>query len=171
MTGHSVSWVFSSQSANTLATSFRRSRSSRIRASTRRSFVAASSRVARQERRVCRLIKLVISARVNPIAWDTTEVILAPWSAEAKGAPSEGSAAPLASRAIMITTSELTCPNCGHRSTETMPTDACIYFYDCAACGAVLRPKAGDCCVFCSYGSVPCPPVQANPSCCRTQSP
>jgi hypothetical protein len=23
-----------------------------------------------------------------------------------------------------------------------------------------LRPKAGDCCVFCSYGTVPCPPVQ-----------
>ena len=71
----------------------------------------------------------------------------------------------------MITTCELTCPKCGHRSTETMPIDACIYFYDCAGCGAVLRPKAGDCCVFCSYGSVPCPPIQANPSCCGTQSP
>jgi hypothetical protein len=23
-----------------------------------------------------------------------------------------------------------------------------------------LRPKQGDCCVFCSYGTVPCPPVQ-----------
>ncbi|MFZ0027756.1 MAG: GDCCVxC domain-containing (seleno)protein, partial [Pseudolabrys sp.] len=21
-------------------------------------------------------------------------------------------------------------------------------------------PKDGDCCVFCSYGSVPCPPIQ-----------
>ncbi|MDY0329290.1 MAG: GDCCVxC domain-containing (seleno)protein [Thiomonas sp.] len=28
------------------------------------------------------------------------------------------------------------------------------------ACGAELRPLPGDCCVFCSYGSVPCPPVQ-----------
>lgn len=69
----------------------------------------------------------------------------------------------------LITTSELTCPNCGHISRESMPTDACIYFYDCAGCGALLRPKAGDCCVFCSYGSVPCPPVQANQSCCGTQ--
>jgi len=68
-----------------------------------------------------------------------------------------------------ITISELTCPNCGHISREIMPTDACIYFYDCAGCGALLRPKAGDCCVFCSYGSVPCPPVQANQSCCGTQ--
>ena len=30
-----------------------------------------------------------------------------------------------------------------------------------ARCGAPLKPKAGDCCVFCSYGSVPCPPLQA----------
>ncbi len=25
---------------------------------------------------------------------------------------------------------------------------------------AVLRPLKGDCCVFCSYGDVPCPPIQ-----------
>jgi hypothetical protein len=29
-----------------------------------------------------------------------------------------------------------------------------------------LSPKAGDCCVFCSYGSVPCPPVQQGMACC-----
>ena len=57
-------------------------------------------------------------------------------------------------------TSVLTCPQCGHQSVETMPTDACQYFYDCAACGALLKPAKGDCCVFCSFGSVPCPPVQ-----------
>lgn len=56
--------------------------------------------------------------------------------------------------------STLACPGCGHRKTETMPTDACLYFYECEGCGAVLRPKKGDCCVFCSYGTVPCPPVQ-----------
>jgi hypothetical protein len=62
--------------------------------------------------------------------------------------------------------SELTCPTCGHRQTETMPTDACIYFHECTGCGTLLRPKPGDCCVFCSYGSVPCPPVQAAQPCC-----
>lgn len=56
--------------------------------------------------------------------------------------------------------SEITCPHCGHTVTETMPTDACQFFYDCKGCGAVLKPLPGDCCVFCSYGSVPCPPVQ-----------
>ena len=41
-----------------------------------------------------------------------------------------------------------------------MPTDACLFFHPCEECGVMLRPKPGDCCVFCSYGSVPCPPIQ-----------
>jgi hypothetical protein len=41
-----------------------------------------------------------------------------------------------------------------------MPTNACQFFYNCSDCGVRLKPKAGDCCVFCSYGDVPCPPVQ-----------
>jgi hypothetical protein len=56
--------------------------------------------------------------------------------------------------------SDLTCPRCGHAKREIMPTDACQFFYECEGCNSVLRPKAGDCCVFCSYGSVRCPPVQ-----------
>ena len=54
----------------------------------------------------------------------------------------------------------LTCPICGGVSQATMPTDACQYFYDCPHCGAVLKPKPGDCCVFCSFGDAPCPPKQ-----------
>jgi hypothetical protein len=56
--------------------------------------------------------------------------------------------------------SDLTCPRCGFVATETMPTDACLYFYECTSCKLLLRPKAGDCCVFCSYGSVKCPSIQ-----------
>ena len=56
--------------------------------------------------------------------------------------------------------SVLTCPECGFRKEETMPTDACLYFYECEGCKALLSPKAGDCCVFCSYGTVKCPPLQ-----------
>ena len=67
----------------------------------------------------------------------------------------------------MLQESILTCPRCGHTQRETMPADACLVVYDCTACGAVLRPKPGDCCVFCSYGSVPCPPVQAERGCCE----
>ncbi|WP_252929599.1 GDCCVxC domain-containing (seleno)protein [Aliihoeflea sp. 40Bstr573] len=56
--------------------------------------------------------------------------------------------------------SAITCPECGHERIETMPTDACQFFYDCAGCGTLMRPRPGDCCVYCSYGSIPCPPIQ-----------
>lgn len=67
--------------------------------------------------------------------------------------------------------SEITCPNCHHKKTEEMPTDACQWFYECTHCHALLKPLSGDCCVFCSYGTVPCPPIQESQltgkkSCC-----
>jgi len=58
-------------------------------------------------------------------------------------------------------TSTITCPACGGKATEAMPMDACRYVYTCGHCGVTLRPRLGDCCVFCSYGAVPCPPKQA----------
>jgi hypothetical protein len=61
----------------------------------------------------------------------------------------------------IVSYSDVTCPLCGFIKREKMPTNACEVSYVCGNCGATLRPKAGDCCVFCSYGSVPCPPVQA----------
>lgn len=68
---------------------------------------------------------------------------------------------------LLIVESTLTCPHCGYASVEMMPTDACVYFHQCLRCRAVLRPKPGDCCVFCSYGSVPCPPKQQSRACCE----
>src|SRR2546428_13867841 len=64
--------------------------------------------------------------------------------------------------------STLTCPNCGHQATETMSTNACVGLYDCRGCGQTLRPLPGSCCVFCSYGSVPCPPIQQGVEPCCT---
>ncbi|HEX3180098.1 MAG TPA: GDCCVxC domain-containing (seleno)protein [Beijerinckiaceae bacterium] len=72
--------------------------------------------------------------------------------------------------------STITCPVCNRCSAETMPTDACQFFYECMGCGTLLRPKPGDCCVFCSYGDVPCPPIQearasgAPAQCCRADA-
>jgi len=63
--------------------------------------------------------------------------------------------------------SVLTCPHCGHRKQETMPTDHCLWYYRCEACQGLLRPLPGDCCVFCSYGTAKCPPVQAGDGCCQ----
>jgi len=57
--------------------------------------------------------------------------------------------------------STITCPFCGFQSIENMPVDACQYFYECSGCKIILKPKQGDCCVFCTYGSVKCPSIQA----------
>jgi len=62
--------------------------------------------------------------------------------------------------------SEITCPNCGHKKVEEMPTDACQFFYECENCKKVLRPNEGDCCVYCSFGSVKCPSIQQKENCC-----
>jgi rubredoxin len=59
----------------------------------------------------------------------------------------------------------ITCPKCGFSKEEIMPTDSCQFFYECSNCGRILKPKKGDCCVFCSYGSVKCPPIQETGKC------
>jgi RNA polymerase subunit RPABC4/transcription elongation factor Spt4 len=65
----------------------------------------------------------------------------------------------------IVLQSVITCPVCGYQKEETMPTDACQFFYACEKCGELLKPKEGDCCVYCSYGSVPCPPIQQSTAC------
>jgi hypothetical protein len=59
----------------------------------------------------------------------------------------------------MIEQPTITCPKCGHEATEQMPTNACQFFYDCTGCGGRLKPRPGDCYVFCLYGSVPYSPI------------
>lgn len=66
----------------------------------------------------------------------------------------------------IITKSIITCPKCGVSEGEEMPTDACQFFYECKSCKVLLKPVKGDCCVFCSYGSIPCPPIQQEKKCC-----
>jgi len=66
----------------------------------------------------------------------------------------------------LVLESLITCPQCGFEKEETMPTDACLFFYECANCKALLRPEPGDCCVFCSYGTEKCPPKQQEHGCC-----
>ena len=62
---------------------------------------------------------------------------------------------------MMDTKAVLTCPSCGRAQDVDMPTDYCVFFYDCVHCGALLRPKKGDDCVFCSYADKDCPPKLA----------
>ncbi|MGQ9674024.1 MAG: GDCCVxC domain-containing (seleno)protein, partial [Candidatus Aminicenantales bacterium] len=57
--------------------------------------------------------------------------------------------------------SVVTCPQCGYQKEEIMPTEFCQFFYECPGCGEILKPRQGDCCVFCSYGSRKCPSKEA----------
>jgi hypothetical protein len=60
----------------------------------------------------------------------------------------------------VITQSVVTCPRCDVGTEMEMPTDACLIVFECESCRAVLRPNPGDCCIFCSFASIKCPPVQ-----------
>ena len=44
----------------------------------------------------------------------------------------------------VVLESSLRCPACEHVKTETMPSDACQWFYECEQCHAVLKPRPGD---------------------------
>ena len=66
----------------------------------------------------------------------------------------------------VVLDSTITCPKCAFSKEEKMPTNACQFFYECTSCKTILKPKAGDCCVYCSYGTVVCPPIQEGKNCC-----
>jgi hypothetical protein len=79
---------------------------------------------------------------------------------EPKGSPRRDPFPARISGVKAILESTLTCPECGFSKTERMPLDNCLFFYECQGCRKVLSPKPEYCCVFCSYGSVKCPPEQ-----------
>lgn len=62
--------------------------------------------------------------------------------------------------AAVLREATITCPECGASALERMPENACQVVYACKGCGEVLTPLPRDCCVFCSYADVPCPPRQ-----------
>lgn len=64
--------------------------------------------------------------------------------------------------------STITCPECGFIKTEEMSTNSCQWYYECESCKVLLKPLKGDCCVYCSYGTVKCPPIQEGQSCCKS---
>ena len=72
----------------------------------------------------------------------------------------------MSTNAEAILESTITCPECGYKKVETMPINTCQYFYECENCKKILKPNGKDCCVYCSYGTVACPPIQLNQNCC-----
>lgn len=56
----------------------------------------------------------------------------------------------------------ITCPHCEAAVRELMEYDACVIFVYCPTCHRKIEMRAGDCCVFRSYGATPCPhPVKS----------
>ncbi|WP_423908331.1 GDCCVxC domain-containing (seleno)protein [Candidatus Spongiihabitans sp.] len=70
----------------------------------------------------------------------------------------------------VILQSTITCPHCNHEEQEIMPTNMCQWYYDCKGCGILIKPKPDDCCVFCSYSTEACPPMQLDARCCIRKS-
>lgn len=60
----------------------------------------------------------------------------------------------------IIKHAHLTCPKCGFIQEVEMPIDSCQFLYKCINCKSLLTPNPGDCCVFCSYADIVCPPKQ-----------
>ena len=72
--------------------------------------------------------------------------------------------------AIIKLQSTITCPLGGGKQEETMPTSACLYFNECKYGKVRFQPKEGDCCVYCSCGTVKYPPMQTGSSCCASEN-
>ena len=43
----------------------------------------------------------------------------------------------------IILKSIITCPYCGHKEIEIIPTDSCQFFYECKKCHKILKPEEG----------------------------
>lgn len=56
--------------------------------------------------------------------------------------------------------SVIKCPICKFTKELMMPCDSCQILYECEECNARLKPRKNECCIFCSYGTVPCPEMQ-----------
>jgi transposase-like protein len=72
----------------------------------------------------------------------------------------ESSAVESENSTLVQNQTEITCPKCGFKKKEVMPTDVCQIKYTCTNCQSELVPKDGDCCVYCTYGTHKCPSKQ-----------
>jgi hypothetical protein len=58
------------------------------------------------------------------------------------------------------TIANLTCPHCKKTYEVEMPVNYCQIVFKCLKCNENITPKKSDCCIFCSYTDIKCPPMQ-----------
>ncbi|WP_304608924.1 MULTISPECIES: GDCCVxC domain-containing (seleno)protein [unclassified Polynucleobacter] len=66
---------------------------------------------------------------------------------------------------ITLVTSQhtiITCPNCYGQETLEISQGYSQHLYRCPSCSIILKPRSGDCCIFCSFGSQDCSSAEQN---------
>ncbi|WP_370622950.1 GDCCVxC domain-containing (seleno)protein [Polynucleobacter sp. MWH-Berg-3C6] len=58
--------------------------------------------------------------------------------------------------------STITCPYCRASESLEIPIGSSQHLYRCRACSSILKPKSGDCCIFCSFGDLDCSSAEQN---------
>jgi hypothetical protein len=58
--------------------------------------------------------------------------------------------------------STITCPHCLATEMLEVPRGSSQHLYRCRACSNILKPKSGDCCIFCSFGDLDCSSAEQN---------
>ncbi|WP_293596999.1 MULTISPECIES: GDCCVxC domain-containing (seleno)protein [unclassified Polynucleobacter] len=56
----------------------------------------------------------------------------------------------------------ITCPNCRGQESLEISQGYSQHLYRCPSCSTILKPKSGDCCIFCSFGSLDCSSAEQN---------
>ncbi|QKM62380.1 GDCCVxC domain-containing (seleno)protein [Polynucleobacter antarcticus] len=56
----------------------------------------------------------------------------------------------------------ITCPHCEAHAPLKIPQGSSQHLYRCPCCSAFLKPKSGDCCIFCSFGNIHCSSSEQN---------
>jgi hypothetical protein len=62
----------------------------------------------------------------------------------------------------LVQHSTITCPQCHAAEILEIPKGSSQHLYRCRACSAILKPKSGDCCIFCSFGDIDCSNAEQN---------
>jgi len=58
--------------------------------------------------------------------------------------------------------STITCPYCKASEVLEVPQGSSQHLYRCRSCHNILKPKSGDCCIFCSFGDADCSSAEQN---------